>query len=117
VARRYVSPEPVAIVYTSLGEKDQAFAWMEKANEAKSGWLATSLMTFPDYDPLRSDPRFPALLMKMGLARRAVGSRSGSRAYPGTPRPIVTPPLPIPICACSRSAELKHFNECSERPV
>jgi hypothetical protein len=66
----------------SLGEKDQAFAWLEKAYEAKSGWLATSLMTFPDYDPLRSDPRFPALLMKMGLARRAVGSRSGSRAYP-----------------------------------
>ncbi len=28
--RRYVSPESIAFIYAGLGEKDQAFAWLEK---------------------------------------------------------------------------------------
>ncbi|MEP6995527.1 MAG: hypothetical protein ABI968_13465, partial [Acidobacteriota bacterium] len=65
--RRYVSPDQVAMIYASLGEKDQAFAWLDKAYEARSG-MATLLIT-PAYDPLRADPRFTALLKKMGLPK------------------------------------------------
>ena len=66
--RRYVSPELVATIYASLGEKDQAFAWLDKAYEVRSGSLA-AILAFAAFDPLRADPRFTALLKKMRLER------------------------------------------------
>ncbi|MEP6994703.1 MAG: protein kinase [Acidobacteriota bacterium] len=66
--QRYVAPEVVATIYASLGEKDQAFAWLEKSYEARSGSLTWS-PAFPAFDPLRSDPRFAELLRKMGLEK------------------------------------------------
>jgi serine/threonine-protein kinase len=68
-ARKYVSPELVAVIYANLGEKDQAFAWLEKAYEARSAWLVTGILVLPQYDPLRGDPRFTALLRKMRLEK------------------------------------------------
>jgi len=70
--RRYVSPEQVATIYASLGDKDNAFVWLEKAYQARSAFLATSIMSAP-YDPVRSDPRFRALLRKMNLYPRSDG--------------------------------------------
>jgi serine/threonine-protein kinase len=64
--QRYVTPESIATVYASLGEMDQAFAWLDKGQEARSGFLASSCPS-PALDPLRSDPRFTAVLRKMGL--------------------------------------------------
>jgi len=64
--QRYVSPHSVALVYIGLGEKDLAFEWLEKAIEARSehmGWLKVD----PRIDPLRSDPRFTALVRRVGL--------------------------------------------------
>jgi TolB-like protein/Flp pilus assembly protein TadD len=55
-----------AAVYAGLGEKDQAFAWLEKDFQARSGLLAWSRWT-PPFDSLRSDPRFADLLRRMGL--------------------------------------------------
>lgn len=50
--------------YAVLGEKDNAFEWMEKLYEArKLGYLKVD----PAFDPLRSDPRFVDLLRRMGL--------------------------------------------------
>ena len=65
--RRYVSPDQMAMICASLGEKEQAFAWLDKAYQARSGMGL--LLISAAYDPLRSDPRFTALLNKIGLEK------------------------------------------------
>jgi hypothetical protein len=64
--RRYVSPYSIALIYTGLGEKEQAFAWLEKAYEDRSS-LMIYLKVEPMLDSLRSDPRFTDLLHRIGL--------------------------------------------------
>jgi len=66
--QRYVSPFDIAIIYTGLGEKDRAFEWLEKSYEERSGRLMY-LKVKPSFDPLRADPRFTALLKKVGLEK------------------------------------------------
>ena len=53
------------MVYAGLGQKDQAFAWLEKDLQARSGMLL--YLFVPGFDSLRSDPRFTDLLRRMGL--------------------------------------------------
>jgi TolB-like protein/Tfp pilus assembly protein PilF len=62
----YVAPYTIAIVYAGLGDKDQAFAWLDRAYDDRSGYL-TWLTTDPQLDGLRSDPRFADLLRRVGL--------------------------------------------------
>lgn len=64
--RRYVTPAALVYVYTGLGDKDQAFIWMEKAYQERSNFIAY-LKVVPVVDPLRSDPRFDDLLRRVGL--------------------------------------------------
>ncbi len=64
--RQYVDPALIAIVDMALGHKTQAFAWLEKAFLDHSPRL-TALRVSPEYDRLRSDPRFQALLHHVGL--------------------------------------------------
>lgn len=64
--QRHVSSSLMALIHTGLGEKDQAFEWLEKAYEQRSHWLAF-LKVWPLFDSLRADPRFTALLKKIGL--------------------------------------------------
>lgn len=65
-ARRYASPHLMAWMYSTLRDKDRAFEWLEKAYEYRSYSLA-HLKISPLFDALRSDPRFDALLRRMGL--------------------------------------------------
>src|SRR5438128_9907008 len=51
----------VAAVYAGLGNKDQAFAWLEKDFQDKSGQLDFVKMEV-SFDPLRGDPRYADLL-------------------------------------------------------
>lgn len=46
---------------------DKAFFWLQKAYEDREGQVITLLKLDPAYKHLRSDPRFFALLQKMGL--------------------------------------------------
>jgi serine/threonine-protein kinase len=62
----YVNPVQVASIYAQLGEKDAAFEWVEKAIEQRVNMLM--LKASPIWDPLRSDPRYTALLRRMNLA-------------------------------------------------
>ena len=62
--RRYVTPAAVAYVYIGLDDKDQAFAWLEKAYQENSNFLA--YLRHPVADPLRSDPRFADLVRRVG---------------------------------------------------
>lgn len=57
----------IATIYEGLGEKDQAFEWLEKGSEPEAGNL-TLLKVDPIVDGLRSDPRFGILLGRIGLA-------------------------------------------------
>jgi len=63
----YVQPMWIAVIHLGLGEKDQAFDWIEKAYEDRSAWLVY-LKVDPLFDSLRSDPRFVDLLRRVGLA-------------------------------------------------
>jgi tetratricopeptide (TPR) repeat protein len=63
---RHVSPYHFAIVHTALGETDQAFARLEEAYAVRSEALVW-LKVDPRLDPLRRDPRFIALLQRVGL--------------------------------------------------
>jgi adenylate cyclase len=63
-----VDPTDFALIYAGLGEKEQAFAWLHRAYEERSGsWMLIWLKVGPWYDPLRSDPQFTELLRKVGL--------------------------------------------------
>jgi len=65
--QRYVSPYHFAVVYTGLGEQAQALDYLEKAADERFNWLVF-LKVEPLFDTLRSEPRFSALLRRIGLA-------------------------------------------------
>ena len=65
-AREYVDPGLIALIYASLGEKDQAFGWLEKAYQERSSWM-TWLKVEPKFDPLRADARFADLMRRVGI--------------------------------------------------
>ncbi len=56
----------IAGVYTTLGEYDKAFEWLEKAFEEHTPYLA-SIDTDFIYDPLHSDPRYKDLAQRVGI--------------------------------------------------
>jgi len=62
----YASPGELAIFYVALGEREQAFASLERAYAARDAQLQF-LRVEPAFDPLRSDPRFQDLMRRVGL--------------------------------------------------
>jgi Flp pilus assembly protein TadD len=64
--RRYVSASSLASIYARLGDKDAAFEWLEKAyREGAYGILF--LKSEPEFDGLRSEPRFQDVMRRVGL--------------------------------------------------
>jgi eukaryotic-like serine/threonine-protein kinase len=64
--RTYVSPAAIAKVYAALGERNEAFAWLQRALQERSLSFATPNVEAA-WDPMRSDPRFQALLSRMNF--------------------------------------------------
>jgi serine/threonine protein kinase/tetratricopeptide (TPR) repeat protein len=64
---RYVSPVAQTQLYVTLGQRDRAFEWMDKAFQDRRGWLAY-LKIEPMLDSIRDDPRFHRMLERMRLA-------------------------------------------------
>jgi tetratricopeptide (TPR) repeat protein len=62
----YVPPFYLAMIAANLGDKDAAFAWLEKAYQERSGWMPW-LKLEPLLESLRTDARFSDLLRKIGL--------------------------------------------------
>jgi serine/threonine-protein kinase len=63
--KRYVSAPLVAAVYVALGDKEEAFRWLEQAFAEHSAilqWIAV----LPEFRALHSDARFPHLLQRIG---------------------------------------------------
>jgi eukaryotic-like serine/threonine-protein kinase len=62
----YVSSYLIASIYAGLGDKDKAFASLERAYEDRS-WYMNHLKLDPELDSLHSDPRFADLVRRVGL--------------------------------------------------
>ena len=65
--QKHVDSYNIGLIHAALGEKDQAFSWLEKAFQAKSEELLF-LKVDPKADSLRADPRFKNLLRRMRLS-------------------------------------------------
>jgi len=63
---RYIPPSNVAMLCFALGEKDEAFIWLEKAYQDHDVRLSR-MKVDPEWDSMRSDPRFVAILKRIGL--------------------------------------------------
>lgn len=70
----YVPPTSFAWIHLGLGEIDEAFAWMDRAIEARDPMIVP-IKSYCFLDPLRADPRFAALLRKMRLEPEPAPSR------------------------------------------
>ncbi len=60
------SPYAIAEINALIGDKEAAFAWLQKAADQQQADLV-SLKIAPMFDPLRSDPRYAELLRRVGL--------------------------------------------------
>jgi TolB-like protein/class 3 adenylate cyclase/Flp pilus assembly protein TadD len=63
---QHVPADHIAMLCSILGEKDEAFAWLEKALDNREARLCR-LKVDPRWNSLRSDPRFVAILKRIGL--------------------------------------------------
>jgi serine/threonine protein kinase/Tfp pilus assembly protein PilF len=63
--RRHVEPHLLAVIYASLGEKDRAFEFFDRALQERS--MTPHFLLDPLLDGIRSDPRFQNMLQRMGL--------------------------------------------------
>jgi len=61
---RYVPPYDFALIYNGLGERDEAFTWLERGVEQRDPKMIF-LRVEPKWDTLRDDPRFVSLLERM----------------------------------------------------
>jgi tetratricopeptide (TPR) repeat protein len=64
--RKYVSPYDLATASAGLGNDAETLAWLEKAYEERSGWLALWIKVDPTFESLRTDARFRRLLERVG---------------------------------------------------
>jgi len=65
-AKHRQAPYTIAMAYAHLGNASQAFGWLETAYQ-QHDWQMQQLKILPEWDPIRSDPRFQALLRKMNF--------------------------------------------------
>jgi eukaryotic-like serine/threonine-protein kinase len=63
---QYVSPGIFALMYTGLGDKDEAFRWLDRAVDSHDP-AVEGMKVDVTFDPLRGDPRFAELMKKVGL--------------------------------------------------
>jgi DNA-binding SARP family transcriptional activator/TolB-like protein/Tfp pilus assembly protein PilF len=66
-AQHYVSPYNRSLLFLSLGEKDKAFEWLERAYDERAEWMIY-LSVDPRFDSLRSEPEFRDILCRIGFA-------------------------------------------------
>jgi hypothetical protein len=62
--REDIAPDSFAAAYAAVGQRDEAFKWLDTAFERRVPRLAW-VKTSPDFDPLHSDARFQDLLRRM----------------------------------------------------
>jgi DNA-binding winged helix-turn-helix (wHTH) protein/tetratricopeptide (TPR) repeat protein len=67
--QRYVSAVDIASIYAGLGDTDNALAWLDRALQQRASTLGF-LAQNPAFDGLHGDPRFAAIVDRVGLWKR-----------------------------------------------
>jgi serine/threonine protein kinase/tetratricopeptide (TPR) repeat protein len=65
---QFLPPTQIAMIYAGLGERDTAFAWLERSFEDKA-WLIDEMNVNPLFDVFKGDPRFDDLIRRMNYPR------------------------------------------------
>jgi TolB-like protein/DNA-binding winged helix-turn-helix (wHTH) protein len=65
-AGKYVSPLELSDIYACLKRKEEALQYLEQSYQEHAPWLVR-IQSNPDFDFLHSDPRYRAIVRKMGL--------------------------------------------------
>jgi TolB-like protein/Tfp pilus assembly protein PilF len=68
-SHQYVPEYTIAALYGALGDRDHAFAWLERAFQVRSFQLLL-LRVAPEWEPIRGDPRFAALVQRVASQTR-----------------------------------------------
>ena len=64
---RYIPPIHIAMAYAGLGEVDESFRWLERGYEERASFVS-GLKVETAFESLQADPRWSALLARMGLS-------------------------------------------------
>src|SRR6266536_1334490 len=65
---RFVPPYHIALLYNALGDRDQAFEWLERGFEQRDPKMAF-LKVERKWNNLRDDPRFMDLMRRVGFSQ------------------------------------------------
>ena len=101
---RYVSPYYVAKIYASLGEREQAFTWLEKAYQERNPDFI-ELKVEPLLDPIRSDARFQDLLRRVGLSTEG---HHTAKELPGGPTSSIPLEQEIRFCTTADGVRIAY---------
>jgi tetratricopeptide (TPR) repeat protein len=113
------APIRLAVIHIGLGERDRAFEWLEKAFEARD-WQMALLNVEPLFDTVRSDPRFAALVARVGLPRwTRVSTSAHYLGVQGRRVPLAGPPKMRQVGrafrpAASRGLQARDFTATSD---
>jgi TolB-like protein/Tfp pilus assembly protein PilF len=64
--KQYISGASIGLIYAALGNKDEAFRWLERAYDDHDAVL-TTIAFYPGSQPLRDEPRFIDLVKRVGF--------------------------------------------------
>jgi TolB-like protein/Tfp pilus assembly protein PilF len=80
---KYISAYRIASIYVGLGDKDKAVDWLEKACDERSTALVY-VKADPVFDDLRGEPRFIAILERLGLADKTAERDQAIQSAPAS---------------------------------
>jgi serine/threonine-protein kinase len=73
-----IDPGLLALSHAAVGDRDAAFVWLDRMIAARSRWVL-ALMSDPNLDGLRGDPRYAAILDRAGLTPYVAGADRPAR--------------------------------------
>jgi len=91
----HVSPYYMAVLSADAGDREQAFDWLSRAADLRSGGLA-HLQTEPRFAILKNDPRFATLTQHV-VALQLDPEESSTQIPVVLPRPVLVPPGAVPL--------------------
>lgn len=86
-SERYVAPADRALLALGEGDRERALDLLDQSYDERSGWVMPFLHVYPQFDPLRGDPRFESLVARMRYPETSTRADLGPRSNPPQAQP------------------------------